>query len=170
MSKKEKAASGETYESVKKRLEQVRTEKGKVYKSISGLRMKHKIAKGEKPKDKALLKEWDELNAQHKALKAEFEKLEARAKELKPASQRRTKYEYPPEVDTPEKKKNYRAKMRAQLSKAAEAPAKPEKEKKGKNSSEKEKAAKPEKKGKNSSETKKAAKPEKKGKSKKSED
>lgn len=114
--KSEKPAKTEptsSFEAVQKKYESLKEEKSKTYKLISGLRMRYKVAKGEKPADKAAKGQWDELHALHKEQKSRFEVLEAEMKALKPATSSRTKYTYPPNIDTPEKKKTYRAQQRS---------------------------------------------------------
>lgn len=47
-----------------------------------------------------------------------FAKAKEEAKATKPAATRRTKYEYPPEIDTPQLRKKYRQEQRAKAKKA----------------------------------------------------
>lgn len=70
--------------------------------------------------------EADVVKAQDK-----LEKANAQVKELKPASTSRTKYDYPDDIDTPEKRKKYR-----QLKRAEANGDKPKKSKKAKKTKE----------------------------------
>ncbi len=117
------------YEQITEKLNSVKAEKKEVNNAIGAIRLKHKIQKGEKPKDKKLLAEWNRLHEQKEVLNKEVEKLEASALELKPKKERETKYNYPEDCVTSEQKKAYRTKMRAQANAAekAEKPAKKEK-------------------------------------------
>lgn len=100
------------------------------------------------PTDKALKKEWANLKAKHAEALAALESAtgntkpskgeEKPKKPAKASTPRATKYDYPPEVNTPALKKEFRTKARAAAKAAAKAEGKSEKTEKTKKKSKKE--------------------------------
>lgn len=82
-------------------------------------------------KDKKHSKKISRLETAIEKAEAGLVKIQETTKELKAASGGRTKYDYPEDIDTPEKRKKYRQEQRAAAKKAAkgEAPAKTKKSK-----------------------------------------
>jgi hypothetical protein len=112
-----------THEQVQEKLQGLKAQRKEVNNAIGAIRLKHRIEKGGKPKDKKLLAEWNSLHEKKEEFTKQIEKLETQAAELKPRKERETKYDYPADCITPEQKKAFRTKMRAQ----ANAANKPEK-------------------------------------------
>ena len=117
--------------------EAVKTEKGNVKeakKALTDYYKENKLKKtGDYSGDKKHSKKIAKLEKEVEKASTNLTKAQEAVKELKPAASSRTKYDYPDDVDTPEKRKKYRQKMRAEANgdkpkkkKASKAQAKKE--------------------------------------------
>lgn len=123
------------YDEVLAKAKAKKEELAEAKKDLRAWKKENKIKRNKPVEDEKLKKALEKKETQLEKLTSEHEKALKAAKDLKPASSRRTKYEYPADCVTDQDKKKYRAKMRREKAKAekGENPEKPaKKEKKAK--------------------------------------
>lgn len=136
-----------TYEEAQEKLAELKASKKEVTAELQGMRRKHKLKKGETPKEAKDAKAFEKVLAKQEKLAGQVTETTETVKELKPRKERSTKYDYPMVTDEKgkeramdkEEKKKFRASQRA-AAKRAEKEANGETKKATKKTAKKEEA------------------------------
>lgn len=115
-----------SYDEAVKALETAKAARKKAKEELEAFRKENKIKKDSDPaeiKEKATRVKYKELMKAVTEARATADKAEAKAKELKPVKNRETKYNYPADCDTADKKKQFRTKERARIKREAKEAA-----------------------------------------------